>query len=312
MKKTVCALLAAVLLSGGVALAHEQDAVDPVLAVVAAHEDADDQIEALLELRARVDAMIAQIGSGDYAPLERNDISEAVTRLQERLAELGYLTTRINGKYDNETVKAVKQFEKVNGLDNDGKASVLDQLILFSDSALNKDGERLIAQPAEDGPAAPGADEPEAEPAKPGADEPEAEPAKPGADGPETEPAKPGADEPETEPAKPGADISAEYAPFDSAEYAADPEAYEGRAVLLEGRVVQLLTAQDDVGALVLLLDDMQRVYVELDARLLADMSGGDSLAICARIEGTYDYTTLQGGARTLPRAVADSVESLG
>lgn len=300
MKKTVCALLAAVLLSGGVALAHEQDAVDPVLAVVAAHEDADDQIEALLELRARVDAMIAQIGSGDYAPLERNDISEAVTRLQERLAELGYLKTRINGKYDNETVKAVKQFEKVNGLDNDGKASVLDQLILFSDSALNKDGERLVAQPAEDGPAAPGADEPEAEPAKPGADEPEAEPAKPGADGPEAE------------PAKPGADISAEYAPFDSAEYAADPEAYEGRAVLLEGRVVQLLTAQDDVGALVLLLDDMQRVYVELDVRLLADMSGGDSLAICARIEGTYDYTTLQGGARTLPRAVADSVESLG
>lgn len=276
MKKTVCALLAAVLLSGGVALAHEQDAVDPVLAVVAAHEDADDQIEALLELRARVDAMIEQIGSGDYAPLERNDISEAVTRLQERLAELGYLTTRVNGKYDNETVKAVKRFEKVNGLDNDGKASVLDQLILFSDSALNKDGERLVAQPAEDGPAAPGADEPEAE------------------------------------PAKPGADISAEYAPFDSAEYAADPEAYEGRAVLLEGRVVQLLTAQDDVGALVLLLDDMQRVYVELDARLLADMSGGDSLAICARIEGTYDYTTLQGGARTLPRAVADSVESLG
>ena len=135
-------LATALLGSGGAALAHDDDAeqLDPVVQIVSEYDNADEQLDALLELRARIDEMIAQIGSADYAPLERNDINDDVTRLQERLIELGYMT-RANGKYDNETVKAVKQFEKVNGLENDGKASVLDQLILFSDSALTKDGQ---------------------------------------------------------------------------------------------------------------------------------------------------------------------------
>lgn len=278
MKKIICTLLAAALLgSGGAALAHDDDPehADPVIQIVSEYETAQEQIDALLELRARVDAMIEQLGSADYAPLERNDINDDVTRLQERLIELGYLD-RANGKYDNETVKAVKQFEKVNGLDNDGKASTLDQLILFSDIALNKSGQPATAASAA----------PETEPA-PGVDEPD-----------------PAADKPDTE----ASELDG-YAPFDYDAYAADPESFEDSAVRLEGVVAQLLTAQEDIGGLILTTADGQRVYVEAAAAMLEGVSGGDSLCVYARISGVYEYNTITGQARSIPRAVADSLE---
>lgn len=310
MKKLLCALLAAAMLSGGTALAHEDEAqLDPVLQILSEYEDADAQLDALLELRARLNDMIEQLGSEEYAPLERNDINEQVTRLQERLFELGFLSERrINGKYDNDTVKAVKQFEKANGLDNDGEASALDQIILFSDSALNKGGERAgAAAPNNPAPSEDGTSDNPA-PSEDGApDEDEVEPE---ADLSNLEA------EPEANDIEPEADASGEpapdgYAPFDYAEYSADPDAYEDSAVLLEGSVMQLLSAQDGVGALVLLTGDMQRIYVEADEQALDGISGGDELRICAHISGSYQYTTLLGQARALPRAVADSVEAL-
>lgn len=303
MKKFISVLLATALLgSGGAALAHDDDAeqLDPVVQIVSEYDNADEQLDALLELRARIDEMIAQIGSADYAPLARNDINDDVTRLQERLIELGYMT-RANGKYDNETVKAVKQFEKVNGLENDGKASVLDQLILFSDSALTKDGQ----------PATTVTDVNQTEPApgdvKP---DPDADKPDPSADKPD-----PGADKPHPDADKPDPNIANldldSYAPFDFAEYTADPEAFQDSMVQLEGNVLQLLNAQGDTGALILVTDDLQRIYVEADAQTLDGISGGNRLTVYARISGTYEYTTLTGESRTLPRAVADGIDVL-
>ena len=42
-------------------------------------------------------------------------------RLQEILIEAGYLSGKADGKYQSKTVKAVKDFQVVNGLDETGK-----------------------------------------------------------------------------------------------------------------------------------------------------------------------------------------------
>ena len=81
--------------------------------------------------------------------------------------------------------------------------------------------------------------------------------------------------------------------------------------VQLEGNVLQLLNAQGDTGALILVTDDLQRIYVEADAQTLDGISGGNRLTVYARISGTYEYTTLTGESRTLPRAVADGIDVL-
>ena len=310
MKKFISVLLATALLgSGGAALAHDDDAeqLDPVVQIVSEYDNADEQLDALLELRARIDEMIAQIGSADYAPLERNDINDDVTRLQERLIELGYMT-RANGKYDNETVKAVKQFEKVNGLENDGKASVLDQLILFSASALTKDGQpaTTVTDVNQTEPA-PGdvKPDPDADKPDPSADKPD-----PDADKPDPDADKPNPDANKPNPNIANLDLDS-YAPFDFAEYTADPEAFQDSMVQLEGNVLQLLNAQGDTGALILVTDDLQRIYVEADAQTLDGISGGNRLNVYARISSTYEYTTLTGESRTLPRAVADGIDVL-
>jgi len=47
---------------------------------------------------------------------------DEVTRLQQRLAELGYYTGAIDGDYGDGTRKAVRHFQEMNGLDADGKA----------------------------------------------------------------------------------------------------------------------------------------------------------------------------------------------
>jgi uncharacterized protein YgiM (DUF1202 family) len=58
-----------------------------------------------------------------------------VTLVQKRLAELGYLTSA-NGSYDTATVTAVKRFQKLHGLSQDGIAGQNTFSLLFSASAL--------------------------------------------------------------------------------------------------------------------------------------------------------------------------------
>ena len=61
---------------------------------------------------------------------------EAVTRLQNRLMELGYYTCVANGVYDSDEILAVKAFQKKNGLTADGIAGLETQRALYSDNAV--------------------------------------------------------------------------------------------------------------------------------------------------------------------------------
>ncbi len=95
-------------------------------------------IEELLALREQVDSMLEEKGYAVYFDIERGTKGEAVSNIQERLTALGYYSGKISGKFDTETQKAFKAFEKANGLDNDGMASREDQTVLFGESAVGK------------------------------------------------------------------------------------------------------------------------------------------------------------------------------
>ena len=73
-----------------------------------------------------------------YEELDRGSKGDFVSDVQQRLKELFFYNGNITGKYDTETQKAFKQFEKYNNLTNDGKASQSDLLILFSSAVLSK------------------------------------------------------------------------------------------------------------------------------------------------------------------------------
>ena len=67
---------------------------------------------------------------------------EKVTALQNRLAELGYLTVlQVDGRYGTTTVDAVKRFQRVNQLSADGVAGPGTLSILYSADALNADSQ---------------------------------------------------------------------------------------------------------------------------------------------------------------------------
>ncbi len=95
-------------------------------------------VEDLLSLRELVQAELVHKGYNPYFDLERGDSGEQVSNIQEKLFELGYYSGRISGKLDSETQKALKQFEKDNGLKNDGLPSRDDQLVLFQAKVIAK------------------------------------------------------------------------------------------------------------------------------------------------------------------------------
>lgn len=67
--------------------------------------------------------------------LRKNDSGENVAQLQEALIELGYLTGKADGNYGDQTVEAVKAFQKANGLTQDGTAGEETQKKLYGGSA---------------------------------------------------------------------------------------------------------------------------------------------------------------------------------
>lgn len=95
-------------------------------------------IEKLLALQSEVQKALADKGYVQYEELDRGSKGDSVSNVQERLKELGYYQGSITGKYDSETQKALKAFEKNNGLANDGKASQQDLVALFSSAAVAK------------------------------------------------------------------------------------------------------------------------------------------------------------------------------
>lgn len=90
-----------------------------------------------------------------YAQIDSGATGDAVTRLQEKLIELGYLTGEASGTLDADTETALMAFQADNGLEPDGIATPELQALIFGDT------EALA--PAEAGEAeAPEAEEPAA------------------------------------------------------------------------------------------------------------------------------------------------------
>ena len=78
---------------------------------------------------------------GDYSTLKSGDSGDAVTRLQERLADLGYFYVNPTGNYLDVTVQCVKDFQLLNGMAATGIADPETQALLFSDEAIPRNTE---------------------------------------------------------------------------------------------------------------------------------------------------------------------------
>lgn len=93
-------------------------------------------VEELLQLQQAIDEQLILRGHKTYFFIERGDKGDAVANLQQRLQQLGYYEGKITSKMDSETQRAMKLFEKANGLQNDGIASAEDQQLLFSSQVI--------------------------------------------------------------------------------------------------------------------------------------------------------------------------------
>lgn len=81
----------------------------------------------------------AEAGDTVLYKLSSGAVGSAVTRLQGRLIELGYLgEDRDTGTFDDETVKAVNAYQKAMGLKQSGEATDAFQIFLFSKAAPKK------------------------------------------------------------------------------------------------------------------------------------------------------------------------------
>ena len=75
--------------------------------------------------------------------LSEGATGQDVILLQDRLKELNYFSAKSTGNFLSITVKAVKDFQKANGLEDNGIVDIDTIIALFSDSAVKK-----TAQPA--------------------------------------------------------------------------------------------------------------------------------------------------------------------
>ena len=60
------------------------------------------------------------------------DKSDDAKLVQSRLKELGYYTGKVNGTFNNASVEALKKFQKMNGLEDDGVCGVQTRAVLFA------------------------------------------------------------------------------------------------------------------------------------------------------------------------------------
>ena len=78
--------------------------------------------------------------SSSDGSLKKGSQGEKVKELQRRLKELGYYKDYVDGDYGDATVKAVKAFQKMNGLTEDGVAGSTTLKKLNDDKAIKADG----------------------------------------------------------------------------------------------------------------------------------------------------------------------------
>lgn len=72
--------------------------------------------------------------------IRSGSMGEMVLRLQKRLQELGYYTSRLDGVYLTDDIEAVRAFQSANGLKVDGKAGYETQSCLYSENAIPGNG----------------------------------------------------------------------------------------------------------------------------------------------------------------------------
>lgn len=80
--------------------------------------------------------------------LDATLFEEDVTKLQNRLIELGYMTDTATGRYGDTTIKAVTDFQTANALAADGIAGPDTLQLLYSDQALPKGSAAANPAPA--------------------------------------------------------------------------------------------------------------------------------------------------------------------
>ena len=76
------------------------------------------------------DAIAATAANVEYSTVQFGDRGDLVVQVQDCLVQLGFLDD-ITGVYDEETVTAVKEFQRANGLTADGKCGAMTLQILF-------------------------------------------------------------------------------------------------------------------------------------------------------------------------------------
>ena len=76
-------------------------------------------------------ALCASAGAENYTKLRYRDSGDAVLRLQQALNQLGYAAGTADGKFGAATEKAVRNFQKTNGLTQDGIAGNATQTLLY-------------------------------------------------------------------------------------------------------------------------------------------------------------------------------------
>ena len=77
-------------------------------------------------------------GSMPVSALSEGATGQDVILLQDRLKELNYFSAKSTGNFLSITVKAVKDFQKANGLEDNGIVDIDTIIALFSDSAVKK------------------------------------------------------------------------------------------------------------------------------------------------------------------------------
>ena len=107
----------------------ENNSVDPD----AAADEIDSAVDSMLQSSA------LEEDDTPYETLQKGDQNEDVLKMQTRLDELGYLDTEYDGHYGEYTAGCVREFQRVNGLEETGVADAETQRLLFSKYAKAKD-----------------------------------------------------------------------------------------------------------------------------------------------------------------------------
>lgn len=85
-------------------------------------------------------ATVTPITQENVVIIRSGSMGPEVLRLQQRLQELGYYLSRLDGVYLTDDIEAVRAFQKANGLKVDGKAGYETQSTLYGDNAIRGNG----------------------------------------------------------------------------------------------------------------------------------------------------------------------------